>query len=123
MIFQTCLTWRRSGKMVPTLMWLGVMILTLVLIQSKRHQIKLSTDLKQTKRDLMTAAGNGQDLSVRLKDNGKKLQIKSDMLLQQNKTIEDYKKSISLLQKTTMQTSTVNYEDVEEDDEGYEEEE
>ena len=45
------------------------------------------------------------------------------MLLQQNKTIEDYKKSISLLQKTTMQTSTVNYEDVEEDDEGYEEEE
>ena len=85
--------------MAPTLMWLVVVIMTLALIQSRRHQMKLLMELKQARKDLITAAGNGQDMAVKLKENEKKLKIKDVLILQQNKTIEEYDKSIATLRE------------------------
>ena len=85
--------------MAPTLMWLVVVIMTLALIQSRRHQMKLLMELKQARKDLITAAVNGQDMAVKLKENEKKLKIKDVLILQQNKTIEEYVKSIATLRE------------------------
>ena len=78
--------------MLPTLLWPGVVILTLALIQSRRYQSKLLMELEQSRTDLMTAAINSQDCAVKLVDGEEMVKKKDEIIMKQHIAIIDYKK-------------------------------